>query len=530
MATHKRSKTNTFVHDLMASIVVFLVALPLCMGIAIASGMPPATGLISGVVAGIVVGSLSGSPLQVSGPTVGVIMLIVELIERERLEDGSLDMQRAIAALGITVLLAGAMQLAAGAFKLGGWFRAVSPAVVRGMMAGIGVSIVATQFHLMLDDDTRRDGTLSYLASIPQAIWTGVLPLDGSRHHQAAAVGMLTIFMIVLWKEVPWRRLHVLPAALVGVLAAVALSNFLQWPISYINLQGGLGEAVSPMNFAATLPLLRDPAIWIGAATVAITVSVETLLSASAIDQMHTGSRTRYNRELAAQGIGNMVCGLAGALPVAGVIVRSSANVEAGARTRASTILHGFWLLGLASAFPHILELIPRCSLAAVLVYSGYKLVDLKALRELWKLGKGEVAIYCVTVLGIVLEGIALGVLLGVILAALRLLYLFTALHVDLRSDVNKQVATVRLRGAATFLRLPMLAEVLENVPEGAHVRVDLRGLSFTDDACHKLITSWAFHHEQAGGRVTLDWATLEARTRGPAKPQAVAVKESEAA
>lgn len=213
-----------FKKDLLASIVVFLVALPLCMGIAIASGLPPAAGLITGIVGGIVVGSLSGAPLQVSGPAAGLTVMVYEIVQR----DG-------ISILGPIVLLAGIVQIAAGYLGMGQWFRAVSPAVIKGMLAGIGVLIFASQFHVMVDDSPRGSG-IANLLSIPEAIYKGVVPLDDSPHHWAAMIGILTILVIIIWKPIVPKPLKVIPAPLVAVVVATIASTFIQVPINRVSL------------------------------------------------------------------------------------------------------------------------------------------------------------------------------------------------------------------------------------------------------------------------------------------------------
>jgi MFS superfamily sulfate permease-like transporter len=191
--------------DLFPSIVVFLVSLPLNLGIAIASGAPPATGVIAGIIGGIIVGFLAGSPLQVSGPAAGLTVIVYDIVQRHGMET-----------LGVIVLLAGLMQLAAGLFKMGQWFRAVSPAVIHGMLAGIGVLIFARQFHIMVDDDPRGSGWANII-SLPESLWRGIMPLDDSAHHWAARMGLLTIVTIVLWNSFAPKKLKLVPAPLLGV-------------------------------------------------------------------------------------------------------------------------------------------------------------------------------------------------------------------------------------------------------------------------------------------------------------------------
>ncbi len=535
---------ETFKKDFLASIVVFLVALPLCMGIALASGAPPVAGIITGVIAGLVVGWLAGSPLQVSGPAAGLAVVVYEVIQRYTREylAGRLDpavagnpdaLERflranegirteatayAMAALGLAVLLAGVLQVVAGVLRWGQWFRAVSPAVIHGMLAGIGVLIFASQFHVMVDDVPRGTG-LQNLLSVPEAVYKGIVPDANSpdRHRWAAGLGLLTIVSMVLWKALAPKRLKVIPAPLLGVILAVGAALAL-------GLADQVNHVEMPDNLLATVAL-PDPVLFgelltaslVGVAvTIAVVASAETLLCATAIDQMHQGPRTKYDRELTAQGLGNILCGAFAGLPMTGVIVRSATNVEAGAKTRLSAVLHGLWLLVFVCLCPFVLRLIPTASLAAILVYTGYKLMNPRIVRDLWAYGKGEVAIFAATVIMIVATDLLKGVLLGVALSAAKLLHTFARLSIRLESDAQGRRIVLRLRGAATFLRLPKLAGVLESVPPGAELHVHFEQLSYIDHACLDLFLNWERQHEATGGSLVIDWDNLTARFHRP--------------
>jgi MFS superfamily sulfate permease-like transporter len=267
-------------------------------------------------------------------------------------------------------------------------------------------------------------------------------------------------------------------------------------------------EAISWPSLDALGKLIEGSALGTAVA-IAIIASAETLLSATAVDGMHTGARTRYNRELIAQGIGNSLCGLLGALPMTGVIVRSSVNVNAGAKTRLSTILHGLWILLFVAALPALLRWIPTSALAAMLVYTGFKLVDLKALRQLGAYGRTEIGIYLATVLGIIATNLLEGVLIGVGLAIVKLLFTFSHLEARVKVEDDGRRATLSLKGAASFVRLPQLAEALERVPVGAELHVKLDQLDFIDHACFELLESWEKQHHASGGRVVLEWEAL---------------------
>ncbi len=497
--------------DFLASIVVFLVALPLCMGIAIASGVPPekaaAVGIISGIVGGLVVGFLAGCTLQVTGPAAGLAVIVGQLI----LEHG-------FATLGLIVMVAGVVQLLAGVLRLGQWFRAVSPAIIQGMLAGIGVLILAAQFHVMVDDKPpgsgKEYGGIINLATIPEAVWKGV---SEPAHQPAAVVGIVTILTIIGWSSFAPKRLKVLPAPLVGVTVATVLAVILQ--------QFGLDpkdiQVPDKLSDAVTLPAwgdlarLFDRPILIAGLTLAFIASAESLLTATAVDSMQQHApRTKYDRELAAQGAGNVLCGVLGVLPLTGVIVRSGANVQAGGRTRLSTILHGLWLLLFAVVFTFVLRNIPVACLAAILVYTGCKLVNVKAVRELGNYGKGEVAVYLVTLAVIVVIDLLTGIVMGLALAVVQLVYRFT--HLTIRMERNKEQSRtdMYLEGAATFLRLPKLAQALQAVPPNTELHVHFEDLGHIDHACLDLLMKWEKQHEATGGSLVIDWESLTATFR----------------
>ena len=487
--------SNTYGRDLLASVVVFLVALPLCMGISIASGLPPTAGIITGIIGGIVVGALSGSPLQVSGPAAGLTVLVLQLVQ-----------QHGVEMLGVIVLFAGLLQFAAGVFKLGQWFRAVSPAVIHGMLAGIGVLIFASQFHVMLDNKPIGTG-IQNLLGVPAALIDAIRA--GDSHLVAGGIGLLTVVTIALWGSVTPKSWRVVPAPLVGVLVAVAAAVLLRLDgINYVDVPNNIWDVAIYPTVDRLMRIIEAP-ILIGAISIAFIASAETLLCATAVDQMHRGPRTKYDKELAAQGVGNTICGVLGVLPMTGVIVRSSANVESGAQTRMSTIVHGIWLLIFVSVLPFTLRHIPVSALAAVLVYTGYKLAYPKVVPTLLKFGKTEVAIYVVTIVTIVTTNLLEGVLIGLGLSLLKLLYAFSHLVIRKQESEDGKRTDMHLSGAATLIRLPMLAAALEELKPGAEVHVHIQDLDYIDHACLDLLTNWDRQHKATGGSLHIEWEEL---------------------
>jgi MFS superfamily sulfate permease-like transporter len=280
-------------------------------------------------------------------------------------------------------------------------------------------------------------------------------------------------------------------------------------PIQYVNVPESLARVVQ-LPSAGFLARLVSPDLLISAFALAFIASAETLLCATAVDQMHTGPRANYDRELRAQGIGNLLCGALGALPMTGVIVRSSANVDSGARTRLSAILHGAWLLTAIVAAPAVLRSIPTAALAAILVYTGYKLAAPSKIRAIGRAGRGELAICVATMTAIVVTDLLTGVLIGFGLAIAKLVYTFSHLEIELQSSGNR--FDMRLSGAATFLRLPKLAAAIESVPLDAELHLHLEGLDYIDHACMELIATSRTLREKAGSILAVEFDELQHR------------------
>lgn len=484
--------------DFLSSIVVFLVALPLCMGIAIASGVPPESGIITGIVGGMLVSILGGCQLQVSGPAAGLAVVVIELIQKFGIEK-----------LGLIVLIAGCIQMAAGMLKCAQWFRAVPPSVIHGMLSGIGVLIFASQFHVMVDDGPKGSG-INNLLSIPSAVMKAITPNHVTTHEEAALIGLITLITLLVWdkgaKSV--KKLKAIPGSLVAIALASAITAFCQLPIKLVRLPDNLlGSLKLPSPEVVAQSLHMD---LIGAGLmVAFIASAETLLTAAALDKMHRGTRTNFDRELFAQGVGNTVCGIVGSLPMTGVMVRSGVNLAAGAKTRWSSFFHGCLLLLAIISIPHLVERIPTSALAALLVFSGWKLANFKVIKELKKYGKGEIAIYGVTIALIMTTDLLTGVLAGVGLAAAKLLYTFSHLEVHIATDMAARRTDISLKGAATFLALPRLADALESVEPDMELHIHLDGLDYVDHACLDLLMSWDKQHQSAGGNLVIDWDTL---------------------
>ncbi|MFF5788652.1 SulP family inorganic anion transporter [Streptomyces sp. NPDC012693] len=466
--------------DFTASLVVFLVALPLCVGVAVASGVPAELGLVTGIVGGIVTGLMRGSSLQVSGPAAGLTVLVFEAVS-----------EFGLPVLGVIVLAAGLLQLAMGALRLGRWFRAISVSVVEGMLAGIGLVIIAGQLYAAAGLKAPASGTDKILG-LPGA----AADAFGSPGALASlAVGAGTIAVLVLWKKLP-KKARTVPGALAAVLLATAVTQAFGLPVASVEVNGLLGSVQLPG--AEAFGALADPAVIGTIIAFALIASAESLFSAAAVDRLHDGPRTRYDQELMAQGVGNTVCGVLGALPMTAVIVRSSANVAAGARTKASRVLHGVWLLLFAALLPGALALIPLPALAGVLVHAGWKLIPFRGVVSLWRGHRGEALILVVTAAAIVTVNMFEGVLIGLALSVVKTAW--ETSHIKLEV-IDKGAGPIQayLSGNATFLRLPKILDSLEALPQDRPVVVDLSGLHHLDHACRTALEAWAERHSVAG-------------------------------
>ncbi|WP_030217628.1 SulP family inorganic anion transporter [Streptomyces bikiniensis] len=466
--------------DLLASVVVFLVAVPLCVGVAVASGVPAELGLVTGIVGGIVTGLMRGSSLQVSGPAAGLTVIVFEAVS-----------EFGVGTLGVIVLIAGLLQLAMGFFRIGRWFRAISVSVVEGMLCGIGLVIIAGQIYAAAGLKAPETG-LGKITGLPRAFADAF----GSAEALASlAIGAGTIAVIVLWRRLP-ERMQAVPGALAAVVLATAVTLGLGLPVATVEVEGLLGVVQPPG--AEAFGELAGPAIWGTIIAFALIASAESLFSAAAVDRLHDGPRTEYDKEMVAQGTGNTICGLLGALPMTAVIVRSSANVNAGAKTRASRVLHGVWLLLFAAAFPFVLALIPLPALAGILVHAGWKLIPFRQVAVLWREHRGEAAILVVTAAAIVVVNMFEGVLIGLALAVVKTAW--EASHVKLEVvDKGAGPVEAHLTGNATFLRLPKILDTLESLPQDRPVELDLSGLHHLDHACRTALESWAERHSATG-------------------------------
>lgn len=493
-----RNKTS-IKQEALAALVVFLVALPLSIGVAVATGASPTSGIISAALGGIIVGIFSGCPLSVSGPTASLMIIVAEVINNFGLKQ-----------LGLIAFLAGIIQLIFAVLKLGPVFRAVAPSVIQGMLSAIGVSIFASQFHVMVGDSPNHS-TLENLALIPSSLLHGLFPMDGSLYHMSALIGVITIGTIMLWNTAP-KSIKIIPPALVGVVASILVTQFFHFPIKHLNLPDGLLQDINIIDFNAIIPALANSSYMIAAFTVAFIATAETLLTATAVDQLHTGPRANYNKELFAQSLGNMVAGFIGVLPIAGVIIRSVANATAGAKTRMSTIFHGIFLLVFIILFPHVLEIIPTSCFAAILVYTGIKLINYKALVKIYSYSRAELIIYLITVAAVLVTNLLQGIIIGLLVSILRLLHQINHLKITTHEIEGTNVIEVDMEGAANFVTLPQVADTLETLMPKKKVYIFFDKCQYIDHSCIDFLINWETQYMASGGQVVLELHTLTDR------------------
>ncbi|MFI9028977.1 SulP family inorganic anion transporter [Streptomyces sp. NPDC053560] len=476
----RRSSGEDWRRDLGASFVIFLIAIPLSLGIALAIGAPPQAGLIAAAVGGLVAGLLGGAPLQVSGAATGLLVVTADLVQRYGWRT----------TCAITVL-AGLAQLLLGALRVARAALAISPAIVHGMLAGIGVTIALGQLHVMLGGDA-HSSSLTNIAELPGQL--------AGLHGASVVIAALTVALLVGWPRLPGRVGHALrkvPAPLPAVAVATALSAGFEVP-----------RVELPSWDAPTLPTLPDtPLLGLIAAvlTVTLVASMESLLSAVAVDKLaaeQPGTRsggTHLDRELAGQGVSNVVSGMLCGLPIAGGAMRGSANVKAGATGRASTVLHGVWVVLCSGLLAGALELIPLAALAALVMLVGVRMVSFAHIRHVQR--HREFPVYAVTLGGVVVFGVLQGVGLGIAVAVFLAMHRLTHTRVSVIEDGPQH--RVRVTGQLTFLAVPRLTRALAQVPAEAHAVIELHG-SFMDHAAYEALRSWSSAHRARGGEVTV--------------------------
>ncbi|MBR8536475.1 SulP family inorganic anion transporter [Carboxylicivirga sediminis] len=475
--SQKNGLFSTLKQDVPASIVVFLVAVPLCLGIALASGAPLFSGIIAGIVGGIVVGALSGSQLGVSGPAAGLAVIVLSAIN----ELGSFEIFLA------AVVISGVIQLILGYAKAGiiGYYFPSS--VIKGMLSGIGIIIILKQIPHGFGYDKDYEGSLKFVQSDGHNTLSEIYHMFEAISPGAAIITALSMVVLILWER-PFMKQIKLFQIVQGPLVVVTMGILLNMLFKTIpslalntdqvvavpvasSIAGFFGQFTTP-DFSQIL----SPAVWTIGATIAIVASLETLLCLEATDKLDPQKRvTPTNRELKAQGIGNIISGFIGGLPITQVIVRSSTNIQSGGQTKMSAILHGVIMLICAMAIPNVLNLIPLASLAAILFIVGYKLAKPALFKQMYALGKEHFIPFMVTIAGIIFTDLLVGIVLGLVVAVMYILYNNYKKPFLFESDkhLNDNYLHLELAEDVTFINKASILKTLGQVPDGSKIMID---------------------------------------------------------
>ncbi len=475
--TQKKGIFSNLKHDIPASIVVFLVAVPLCLGIALASGAPLFSGVIAGIIGGIVVGAISGSQLGVSGPAAGLAVIVLS----------------AIAELGVfevfllAVVISGVIQVILGYAKAGiiGYYFPSS--VIKGMLSGIGIIIILKQIPHGLGYDKDYEGSLTFAQPDGNNTLSELFHMFEAISPGAALITAISMVILILWEQPFMKKIKVF-SIIQGPLVVVAggiIMNLLFQNIPSLALNTDQVVAIPvPESFSGffgqfTLPdysQILNPNIWMIGATIAIVASLETLLCLEATDKLDPQKRvTPTNRELKAQGVGNIISGLIGGLPITQVIVRSSTNIQSGGKTKMSAILHGVIMLVSALVIPKVLNLIPLASLAAILFVVGYKLAKPVVFKQMYGLGIEHFAPFMVTILGIIFTDLLVGIILGLVVAIMYILYnnFKKPFLFDSDKHLKDGVLHMKLAEDVTFINKASILNTLSQVPDGSKIIID---------------------------------------------------------
>ena len=493
MTTLSLFKPSNLAKDIPAGLVVFLVALPLCLGISLASNAPLAAGIIAGIVGGLVVGVLSGSSTSVTGPAAGLTAVVASQIA----ELGSFQ------AFLVALIVAGALQIVFGLLK-GGFLASFFPSsVVKGLLAAIGIIIILKQLPHLVGYDANPVGDTDFCQADQKNTFTELPAALQMFLPGAAMIGLLSLGLLVVWGKVSWLQKSPVPGPLVAVLFGTAANLLLMqmghpWAIAPTHLvQVPVAEGASGFLQLFSFPdfsALAKPAVYGAAVTLAVIASLETLLTIEAVDKIDPQQRkSPANRELLAQGAGNMVSGFLGGLPMTSVIVRSGANLNAGAQTKISAIFHGVLLLGCVALLPRWLNQIPLCVLAAVLIVTGYKLASPKVIGQMWSAGKYQFLPFAVTVVAIVLTNLLTGILIGL---GISLLFILRSnyrrsIHQVMEKHVHGDVLRVELAPQVSFFNRAALQKILMDAPRGTKVQIDARNCDFIDPDILDLLTDF---------------------------------------
>lgn len=479
--------------DLLSGLAVFLVALPLCLGVALASNAPLSSGILAGIIGGLVIGLISGSSTSVSGPAAGLTAVVAAQI------NGLGTFEAFLAAVSI----AGLLQILMSIFRLGFIASFFPSSVIKGLLCAIGVILILKQIPHLLGHDVDPIGNKSFVQADNENTFTEIAATFPDIHAGAALIGFMSIFFLVVWDKIPRLKQSKIPAPVIVIALSVALNAVLErfgfWQLNtnhlvQVPVSASLKDSTAFLIFPDFQSLLQSD-IYMAGLTIALVASLETLLNLEAVDKIDPLQRNSPpNRELLAQGIGNLFAGLIGALPMTSVIVRSSVNINAGVKTKLSTIFHGLLILGSVLLIPNWLNKIPLSALAAILLMTGLKLANPKTIVQMWKEGKYQFLPFILTVISIVLTDLLVGVLIGLGVAICFIL------HSNIRRPIKKnlekhaggdQVLHIELPNQVSFFNKASLEATFKNIQAGSHLLIDATNTDYIDPDILDLITDF---------------------------------------
>ncbi|MFN8250072.1 MAG: SulP family inorganic anion transporter [Ferruginibacter sp.] len=516
--------------DIPSAIVVFLIAIPLCLGIAVASGLNEFSGIIGGIVGGIVVGIISGSQLSVSGPAAGLTAIVAAAVLK----------LPAVEAFFLSVVLAGIFQLLLGIFKLGVIGDYVPNSVIKGMLAAIGVILILKQLPHLVGYDKDFEGDETFIQLSGENTLSSVLNSINYLTPVAVLIGFAGIAILVVY-EMKWIKskkfFQIINGPLVVVIVGILINSFSYGlPSSYLLSPDQLVKIPVANSAAEFFSFFRLPdwsfisnaEVWITAGTLALVASLETLLSLEAVDKLDPYKRVSpTNRELVAQGSGNIVSGLLGGLPLTSVIVRSSANMQAGAKTKASAIMHGILILVCVAFVPNLLNIIPKAALAAILIFTGYKLAKPSLIKEYYKKGWEQFMPFIVTLLAIVFTDLLKGVLIGIGLGIFYIIRSNFRTSVFLMQDEGKFL--IRLRKDISFFSKPVLKSKLETIPANSSLMIDVSRAEFIDKDVIDTINEYLQHAHLKNIKVNVKRSTYNPLHELVSAPGATVIQDDSA-
>ncbi len=483
MSLQKQFSQQTLPRDATAGLVVFLVALPLCLGVALASNAPLFAGLLGGIVGGVVIGLVSQSQTSVSGPSPAMTAIVAALI----VQLGSFE------AFLLSVVVAGLILIVMGLVKAGALAAFVPSGVIKGLIAAIGIILVLKQLPHLLGDDRDPEDDMSFFQPDNENTFSELVAMLNDVQLGAAVIGLFSLLLLLIWDRLPRLKKTGIPPALLVIVISVGLNLLFRqlggrWGIDPSHLvQVPIAESCSHLMSFLKFPdfsVWTNPAVYVGAVSIAIVSALETLLNVEAVDKLDPQKRVSPpNRELIAQGVGCVVAGCIGGLPTSSVIVRSSVNLNAGAETKLATIIHGVLFMVCVALLPNVLNLIPLSCLAAILVMTGMRLASLSLIRQMWREGKYQFTPFAVTLLAIIFSNLITGIAIGLCVSLAFVLYsnLKRPLNAVVEKHLSGEVLHIELPNQVSFLNRAALNDTLNSIPRGGHVLLDARNTSYID-------------------------------------------------